>query len=165
MYGKSKRHINKMSQTEIKAIVSSINAYLITNSLPWFVKDFQRLIEERHSKTYSKRKIRKIMIEDARPSYKKISSRPLSYSSSIIQNVRILFSVNFAIALKPNTLILNIDKSTIGRDCRIYHSWTHVGISKEWQNTFVSGSLKIILTISSNGWWYSLFTQSNINAE
>ena len=133
MYGKLKRHINKMSQPEIETIESSINAYISTNSPPWFVKYFQRLIEEIHSKIYSKHKTRKIMIEDARLSYKKINSRPLSYSSSIIHNAWILFSVNFAKALKPNTLILNIDESTIGRDCRIDHSWTNVRISKEWQ--------------------------------
>ena len=72
-----------MSQLEIKAIISSINAYLSANSLPWFIKDFQSLIEERNSKTYSKHKVRKIMIEDARLSFKKISSQPPSYSSSI----------------------------------------------------------------------------------
>ena len=163
LHGRSKRHICKVSNIEVDNIVNSIYHYLNTNSLPWFIKDFQRLIEEKYSKTYSKHTNGKIMIKDARLTYKKISSRPISYSHSIINEARTLFSINFAKRLSPNTLILNIDEWTIGRECIIDYSWSHIGINKEWQNTFVSGSLKIILAIASNGWWYSLITQSNVN--
>ena len=153
-----------MSLPEIEKIVESINVYLNTNSLPWFVKDFQRLIEEKHSKVYKQHIVRKIMIKDAKLSYKKISSLLLSYSRQIIHEARILFSIKFSKKLLPKTLILNTKKCTIGRNCRIDYSWSHAGINKEWQNTFISGSLKIILAIASNSWWYSMFTQSNVNA-
>ena len=91
------------------------------------------------------------MIQDARLSYKKISSRPLSYSNNIISEARILFSVKFAQNLIPDTLILDIDESTFGRGCRIDYSRSHIGINQECQNAFISGSLKLILGIASNG--------------
>ena len=105
------------------------------------------------------------MIRDAEMTYKRVSSRPLGYSSDIIKEARVLFCIKFSQDLTSDTLILNIEECTIGRGWREEYSWSKRGLNQESQNTFISGSLKVILSIASNGSWFALFTQSNINAK
>ena len=104
------------------------------------------------------------MIQNAGLSYKKVSSRPLNYYRDVIEEARILFWVRFSKTLIPDTQIVNIDECTIGRGCRAAFSWSVKGANQEWQNIRTTCSLKIILAITSNGWWLALSTQSNIDS-
>ena len=163
--GRCKRHFLKLGNCEVNILVKYIDSYLNTHSFPLFIKNIQSMLEEKCSKSYPAHLIRKVMMQDAGLSYKKISSRPLGYSSDIIKEARTLLWVNFTKNLKPDNLILNIEECTIGRGWRAAYSWSKIGINQEWQNIRVYGSLKVILAIASNGWWFALFTQSNIDSK
>ena len=165
LYGESKKHFSKISCYESGSLVRHIYDYLNKHSYPLYVKDFQHLAEAKQSKTYPQHIIRDIMIKDAGLTYKRINSRPLGYSNEIIKEARILFCVKFSQNLTTDTLILNIDECSIGRGWHAEYSWSKRGYNQERQNACISGSLKIILAIASNGWWFVLFTQSNINAK
>ena len=165
LHGKWKRHFVKVSNNEANTLMKQISIYLNTHSFPLFVKDFQNMLEKKSSKPYPKHVVRKMMIQNAGLSYKKISSRPLNYSRDVIKEARTLFWDTFSKTLMPDTLIVNIDECTIGRGCRAAYSWSVKGANQEWQNIRITGSLKIILAITSNGWWLALFTQANIDSE
>ena len=162
---KVKRHFSKISSSETENLVKHINAYLNRHSFPVYVKDFQHEAEVKQSKAYYLHSIRNIMIRNTGMTYKRVSSRPLGYSSDIIKEARVLFCIKFFQDLISDTLILNIDEFTIGRRWREEYSLSKRSLNRERQNTFISGSLKFILVIASNGSWLALFTQSNINAK
>ena len=163
--GRSKRKITNILPNEVNNLASIIQKYMQTHSEPWVVKDFQEYIKAKHSKSYQAHTLRKIMIEDLHLSYKKVSSRPKCYVNAVIQEARVLFAVKYVQNLSIDTLLLNVDETIIGRDWRQLYSWSHKGINQEWQNIGVSRSIKLILTIASNGWWFCLATHSNINSK
>ena len=107
------------------------------------------MLEEKSSISYLTHLIRKVMMQDAGLSYKKINSRPLWYSSSIIKEATTLFWVNSYKNLKHEDLILNINECIIGW-WRALYSWYKIFTSQEWQNTRASGSFIFILAIASN---------------
>ena len=63
----------------------NIHSYLNTISFALFIKDIQRILDEKFSKSYPAHLIRKVMMQDVGLSYKKISLRTLEYFSDIIK--------------------------------------------------------------------------------
>ena len=162
--GDSKRHIRKLSNNEEKDIERTIKNYLATHHLPWTVSDVTKYTNDKLLKVFPTHAIRKIMINNAKLSYKKVSSRANNHSMDLLKEARTLFSIKYLELLTNETLLLNVDEASFGRAWRISYSWSHKGKSQEWQNITISGSIKLILGIASNGWWFSMITHKNINS-
>ena len=47
---------------------------------------------------------------------KKIYSNPKCYANKVIQEARVLFSIKFIQYLTPQTLLLNVNETVIGRN-------------------------------------------------
>ena len=58
------------------------------------------------------------MKDELNLSYKKIKSRPNNADFSKIRSARILFAIEFAKVINKNTLILNLDESSINRSIK-----------------------------------------------
>ena len=108
LHGKLKRPFVKESNREANTLMKQNSIYLNTYSFPLFVNDFQNMLEKKSSKPFPKHEVRKMIIQNADLSYKKISSRPLNYSRDVIEEGRTLFWVRFSKTLTPDTLIVNI---------------------------------------------------------
>ena len=83
----SSRNVKKQSVFHLGIFNYFINihSYLNTNSFALFIKDIQSILDEKFSKSYPTHLIRKVMMQDAGLSYKKISLRTLEYFSDIIK--------------------------------------------------------------------------------
>ena len=75
-----------------------------------------------------------------------------------------MFSVQFSLNLKPNTLNWNLDEWTFSRSTKINYSWSTRGKNKVVHNAPFVGSMYMILTLLSNGWWIWLITNHTINS-
>ena len=162
--GVSRRNVYKLTMREKQRFADIINEYLVTHSDSWTVDDIQNYAKIKHDVKYPKHIVRNIMINDANLSYKKVSSRPRNHCTDTIREARTLFVIRFAQLLHSDTLILNVDEANVGRDCKIMYSWSHKGQVQELQNTTLWGSIKLILWICSNGWWFGMITRDNINS-
>ena len=69
--GDSKRHIRKLSNNEEKDIERTIKNYLATHHLPWTVSDVTKYTNDKLLKVFPSHAIRKIMINNAKLSYKR----------------------------------------------------------------------------------------------
>ena len=88
-------------------------------------------------------------------SFKKVQSGPNSIDMDKIKVLRKLFAFRFTQNLNNDILIGNWDGCLFTRKTKINYSWSKIGLNKERQNVLFIRSLAIILTIFSNGFWFS----------
>ena len=104
------------------------------------------------------------MKEDIKLSYKKIKSRPYNINFEKVRLTRILFSIKFTQIITNNTLLLNIDESSINRNLKTHYSWSLKGNKTEAKNSFIVGSASLIFGILSNGSSIGMITNGTINS-
>ena len=121
-------------------------------------------VNSKLSTNYSKGFIRKIMKEDIKLSYKKIKSRPYNINFKKVRLARILFSIKFTQIITNNTLLLNIDESSINRNLKTHYSWSLKGNKTEAKKSFIVGSASLIFGILSNGSSIEMITNGTINS-
>ena len=145
--GSSKKHFVKMILNETKKLLSLIDEYISSYHISRTVKDICDYLHEQTSNIYPIHIGRHMMKSDLQLSFKKISSRPNTYWSEILQETRILYSIKYSQLLNLITLLVNVDEASIGCACKIEYLWSHKGESKEWQNILVFGYFKLILVV------------------
>ena len=106
--------------------------------------------------------ITSIMKKDLNYSFKRWLSRPNYTDFDKIKTKRWKFAVEFSKKLINNQLICNIGEWVIPRSTKIHYSWSIKGINKDVKNYPFTGSMNIILSILSNGFWYFLITNKII---
>ena len=108
------------------------------------------------------------MKEDWNLTYKRWLSRPNIVDFDRIKALIWMFSVQFSLNLKPNTLIWNLYEWSFSRSTKINYLWSTRGKNKEVHNAPFVGSIYMILTILSNilsnEWWIWLITNHTINS-
>ena len=127
-------------------------------------KDMADHINLKFNSSFKVEFIRKFMRNKAKIRYKKIKSRPSNVNFMKIGSTRRLFAVMFSKVINDNTLVINIDESSINRNLKSKYSWIFKGRSHEAKNVQFSGSLNVIMAIWSNGCWFSLFSNEAINS-
>ena len=64
-----------------------------------------------------------------------------------------------------DTLIINIDETSINRHIKWNYSWSLKAQAKECTNSPFSGSMSIVMSIYSNGAWISNLTNQTIDGQ
>ena len=77
--------------------------------------------------------------------------------------VRQLFAVKFWQQIISNTLVVNIDKTSINRHIKSNFSWGIKGISNEAINSPFVGSISLKMAIWSNGGWMAYMDNETID--
>ena len=84
-------------------------------------------------------------------SFKKVKSRPNNIDFDKINEVRTLFSIKFAKLVTKETLLINIDESSINRSIKQQYSWVFKWTHVEIAYSIFAGSVSMIMVIRSNG--------------
>lgn len=105
------------------------------------------------------------MKTEAKLSFTKIKSRPNNVNLAQINALRKFFTVKFTQIIDNQTLILNIDESSINRSTKSHYSLSFKGFPAEIKNAPFVGSASIILGICSNGPWLALITNKTMNSQ
>ena len=104
------------------------------------------------------------MKSEANLSFKQVKPRPNNIDLDGIKYIRLLFWIEFLKQISPDTLIINVDESSINRHIKVNYSWSVKGIPFEAQNSPYSGSTSIWLGIWSNGSWIALLSNETLDA-
>ena len=163
--GVFKRQFEKRTSCENRMLENFIDEYVDSHQTPWTVKDIRDYLYEKTKKIYPLHIVRRIMINNLQLSFKKISSRPITYHDEVLKEARILFSIRYSQLPSHKTLLINVDEASIGRSCKIEYSWSHKGESHECQKISIVGSLKLILAVASSGVWFWIASHENINSK
>ena len=97
-------------------------------------------------------------------SFKRVKSRPANINLQKINRIRSLFAVKLAKEISTDTLLINIDDTSINRDVKTNYSWGYKGETIEAKNSSFSGSISWILAIWSNGSWIWLLANQTIDS-
>ena len=100
--------------------------------------------------SYSIQVARNLMKKELNLSFKRVKSRPNSISMPRINLVRRVFSIRFSQLVSTDSLLINIDESSINRGSRPNYSWYLKGLPIETCNSTFTGSVSMILSICSN---------------
>ena len=158
------RNSTKLYGEDKCILLNKISEFIKNQEYTFTSNDVARYVNSALNSSYSSTIIRKLMKDELNLSYKKIKSRPNNVDFSKIRSARILFAIKFAKFINKNTLILNLDESSINRSIKNDYSWSLKGISKEAKNAPFVGSAWIISCILSNGNWISLITNNTVNS-
>ena len=98
-------------------------------------------------------------------SYKRFKPRPNNIDLKRLEWIRRLFSIKFSQLVDSNTLIINIDESSIGRNTKQNYSWGIRGHPIETKVISIKGSISQWTALFSNGNWLSMITSKTFNSE
>ena len=128
---KSRKKLIKLYGKDKSILLNEITAFVNGWEYTFNAKEITNHINSKLNTNYSTQFIRKVMKEDLKLSYKKVSSRPNNIDFNKLKAIRTLFAVKFAQIVDKNTLILNIDESVINRGTKNHYSWCSKGIQKK----------------------------------
>ena len=77
--------------------------------------------------------------------------------------IRNLFAVKFSKFISKDTLLINIDESSINRNTKLQYSWWFKGVPIESQNSLFVGSVRMVMAILSNSSWINFVINETIN--
>ena len=150
---------------EKQTIIQCITNFDQNRSTPNNVKDVQSYVYHKIGKFYSYKIVREIMKKDVHLTFKRCKPRPNSVNLKKLALWRILYWVKFIKNIDNETLIANVDESTISRHSQIFYSCSRRGQSREFKCMPFTGSINLILTILSNGSWFCLIINQKMNSE
>ena len=158
------RKIESISYSKRRLIGEAILKYSEQTENEFNAVDIQKYLINTLDIKLSLGYITSIMKKDLNYSFKRWLSRPNYADFDKIKATRWKFAVDFSKKLINNPLICNIDEWVISRSTKINYSWSIKGMNKEIKNSPFTGSMNIILSILSNGFWYLLITDKTINS-
>ena len=86
-------------------------------------------------------------------SFKKVKSRPTNIDLEKIDKIKSLFAVKLSKEITSNTLLINIDETSINRFVKTNYSWGYKLKPIESRNTSFTESINWVLAICWNGSW------------
>ena len=98
-------------------------------------------INTKIQKNYKSSWIRSIMKNKLNLTYKRIKPRPNSINFDKVKACRQLFAIKFSQLLSKNSLVINIDETSINRHIKINYSWSLKGKQYEARNSPFVGSI------------------------
>ena len=105
------------------------------------------------------------MKADLNMSYKRVKSRPTNINLKKINNIRLLFAVKYLKEVSTETLMINVDESSLNKEIKSNYSWDIKGKSIETKNISFTGSISWVLAILSNGSWIWFFGSSFVDSD
>ena len=154
LFGKDKDNLMKEIKNFISDASYAFNSSEITNH-----------INTKIQKNYNSSWIRFIMKNKLNLTYKRIKPRPNSINFDKVKACRQLFAIKFSQLLSKNSLVINIDDTSINRHIKINYFWSLKGKQYEARNSPFVGSINWVMAIWSNGNWFSLLMNHTSNSD
>ena len=159
------KKFNKILKSNKEILTKELMNLIVHTNIPLNAVEVTKIVNDRLKTNYNSSFIRKILKYNLHMSFKRIKSRPNSIDLNRVKAIRQLYIVKLWQEITVDTLIVNIDESSINRSIMTNYSWGIKGVAKEATNAPFSGSLSIIMSILSNGNWMAFFKNSTINAD
>ena len=131
----------------------------------FIVKDVMNYVNKELNKTFPEYFIRNFMKNHMRLTYKKVKPRPNNIDFAKLNCVRTLFSFKISKLLNEDTLIINIDQSSINRHMKTERSWGFKGVELEAKSLNFWNSTSMWMAILSNGAWFCMLTNETITSD
>ena len=144
---------------------SIIKSRYIQNSSLWkiissFVEKTNKAFTWRDVKKYLQTKnklwidisiIRKILKDKLKYSFKRCSSRPLTFDHKIAKLKRVLFAIKLLNIINVSSIIVNVDEAVLSYWTMTNYSWIRIGLHSNLSTQNMKGSVSIVSSILSNG--------------
>ena len=159
------RKLIKLNNDEKDVLINLIKEYILKTTTTVTAKEITNHINLVQQKSYSTKYIRSFMKDQVRLSFKRVKPRPSNIDFERLNLIRSLFAVKFSKLITRETLIINIDESSINRHTKDQYSWGFKGKHIEAKNTCIRGSVRMIKAICSNGSWIDFVIDKTIDSE
>ena len=131
---KAKEYV-KIYGTKNQKLIKLIKEYVKENKYTFTAKEVTDFVNLKLNSEYSVSKIRCFMKRKLQLSFKRVKSRPTSINLHKINRIRSLFAVKLAKEISTDTLLINIDESSINRDVKTNYSRGYKGETIEVKNS------------------------------
>ena len=158
------RNIVKVYGEQKEKLANTIMKYIVNTKHTSTAKEITLFVNKSLNSTYSIGFIRVFMKNHINLSFKRVKSRPRNINLDKIFSIRNLFAIKFSKIISKETLLINIDESSINRNIKSNYSWGFKGSPIEAQNAAIEGSVSMIMGICSNGSWINLIVNKTINS-
>ena len=155
------KNIIKLSEENKERLKKAIIEYVWRSTYAITAKYDINHINSKLNTEYLVGFIKKFMKIQANLNIKKVKSRPSNIDFDWINAVQNLFYIKFAKLVTKDTLLVNIDKSSINRNIKQKYSWGFKGTPIVIANSICVGSISMIMAIWSNGSWINFFFNEN----
>ena len=119
---KTKEYV-KIYGTKNQKLIKLIKEYVKENKYTFTAKEVTDFVNLKLNSEYSVSKIRCFMKRKLQLSFKRVKSRPANINLQKINRIRSLFAVKLTKEISTDTLLINIDESSINRDVKTNYSW------------------------------------------
>ena len=157
------RKIIKLNLKQKKILWKWINDIMKSNSYAIDWKDITVLVNNLIDTNYPIYFVRGFMKNELNYSFKRIKSRLNNIDMKKIKSIISLYLIKLNQSITSNTLVINVDESSLNRHIKYNYSWSMKGIPWEVKNSPFVGSASLCLAICSNGTWILLITNETIN--
>ena len=114
-------------------------------------KKIQQVIKKKLNVKISLCSIRRYLREGLSLSYKKGWKRRMDIDQTRLKHLRVLYTIRLTKMINQDTLLINIDETSLSNEVLSNYSWLKKGENWELFNEKFWGSLSLILAITSNG--------------
>ena len=150
-----KEYSKGLRRTERK-LTNTIMKYIVNTKHTSTVKVVTLFVNKSLNSTYFIGYIRVFMKIHIDLSFKRVKSKTSNINLDKIFSIRNLFTIKFTKIISKETLLINIDESSINRNIKSNCSWGFKWLPIEVRNAAIEGSVSIIMGICSNDSWINL---------
>ena len=137
----------KLKYRQKKELLSKIKNYWKMTEHTFSAANVTEYVNKQINEVYSVQFVRAFMKEVAKLTIKKVKQRPSSINFAKIKESRRLFVSKLGKLLTWETLVINIDESSINRHIKNSYSWSEKVIQKEAKSIIFSGNVNLVLAI------------------
>ena len=123
---KAKEYV-KIYGTKNLKLIKLIKEYAKENKYTFTAKEVTDFVNLKLNSEYSVSKLRCFMKRKLQLSFKRVKSRPTNINLQKINRIRSHFAVKLSKEISTDTLLINIDESSINRDVKTNYSWGYKG--------------------------------------
>ena len=142
-----------------------LKSYINSNTFTFTAREATLFVNSKLNTEYSVTNIRNFMKDRMNMSYKRVKSRPSNINIKKIDKIRSLFAVKLSKEITFNSLLININESSINRFVKSNYSWGYKGKPVEWRNASFTESISWVLAICSNGSWLWFLSNQTIDGK
>ena len=164
LWSERSRKLIKINGIEMNSVIEELKCFITNVDYAFNSIEITNHINSKLNKNYKPCFIRKLMKNELDLTFKKVKPRPNNVNFDILKASRQLFAVKYSQIISSDTLVINIDETSINRHIQISYSWSKKGIPKEAKNSPFTGSVNCMMAILWNGNWFSLLSSTTSNS-
>ena len=109
------KNFNSITDKEKEKLLKELQDMILNTDFPFNSVQATELINKKLQTSYNSALIRKLLKEELNWSFKKVKQRPIQVDLNRVRAMRQLFFVKFWQKVTADTLLINIDETSINR--------------------------------------------------